>query len=100
MAEQTIKLSYDTANQTFTSEPPTVVLNVGDTVLFVSDQGPVNIKFDPPECFAAEQIVGGTVQVRIVKRAPARMPCGITINGATVGFPDHERFGPAGDPAK
>jgi hypothetical protein len=98
VAEQTIKLSYNPDKDIFTSDPATVVLNEGDTLLFLSDQGPVSVKFDPPECFAPMQISGGTVQVRVVKRAPARMPCGIFFRGGTIGFPAHERFGPDTEP--
>jgi hypothetical protein len=93
MAQQTINLIWDPVTDDLAYQPDTIDLNAGDTLLFASGQGPVNLMFDPPENFAADSISNGTVQVRVLKRAPARICCGVVVDGVTRGFPDHVKFG-------
>jgi hypothetical protein len=88
MAEQTIKLTWDPITNDVMSEPETVDLIAGDILVFMSDQGPVNLKFDPPENFGVDQVVNGALHVRVLNRAPARITCGVVVAGDTHGFPE------------
>jgi hypothetical protein len=87
MAQQTIKLTWDQFTNDVTSQPETVDLIAEDVLVFSSDQGPVNLKFDPPENFGMVQVVNGTLHVQVLKRAAARITCGVVIEGVTHGFP-------------
>jgi hypothetical protein len=87
MAEQTIKLTWDPVTNDVMSDPATVDLIAGDILVFMSDQGPVNLKFDPPKNFGAGQVVNGTLHVHVLNRAPARITCGVVVGGVTRGFP-------------
>ena len=88
MAEQMIKLTWDPVTNDVTSQPKTVDLIAGDILVFMSDQGAVNLKFEPPENFGVDQVVNGALLVRVLKRAPARITCGVVVNGVTHGFPE------------
>jgi hypothetical protein len=99
MAIQTIKLMLDPATNDLLYDPQTVDLIAGDTLVFTSDQGPVNLKFDPPENFGMYQVVNGALHVRVLKRAPARIICGVVVAGVTHGFPDTVKTGVSTTPA-
>jgi hypothetical protein len=86
MAEQKVKLTWDPKTNDVKADKA-VDLKVGDVLVISSDQGTVNLKFDPPENFAMDQVINGTLQVRVLKSAPARITCGVVIKGVTHGFP-------------
>src|SRR5690242_7485166 len=88
MADKKIKLTWDPLVNNISTDPQTVDLIEGDTLVFTSEQGPLNLKFDPPENFAVVQVVGGALSVRVLKRAKAQISCGVVIDGVTHGFPD------------
>src|ERR1039457_3223804 len=56
---------WDPITNDVMSEPETVDLIAGDILVFMSDQGPVNLKFDPPENFGVDQVVNGALHVQI-----------------------------------
>ncbi len=93
MAHQTITLTYDPANDAVRSDPDTIKLEVGDTVAFTSDQGPVNILFLPAGHFSANEFHPGDQPVQRLLPGKTKICCGVVIDGKLWGYPDHLRFG-------
>jgi hypothetical protein len=93
MLHQTITLTYDLAADAVLTDPPTIALEVGDTVTFTSPQGPVNILFLPAGHFSAKEYHPGDQPVQRLQIGPAQVCCGVVIDGKVFGYPDHQRYG-------
>src|SRR3981189_3743117 len=87
MPAQKIKLTWDPKTNDVSSTPKTIDLIAGDTLVFMSDQGAVNLKFDPPENFGLDQAVNGALHVGVRKGAPARITSGVAAQAGAHGFP-------------
>jgi len=93
MAHHTIKLTYNSTTDTVETDPDPIHLKVGDTATFTSAQGPVNILLLPAGHFSAPEFHSGDQPVSRLQAGPAKLCCGVVINGVVLGFPDHQRFG-------
>lgn len=93
MAHTDVHLTYSPTSEDVKSDPEVIKIAVGDTLAFHSSQGPVNILFQTPGIFSAEKYSTGHPPVKVKKAAHGKFCCGVVIQGAVVGYPEHERFG-------
>jgi hypothetical protein len=98
MALRTITLTYDLAKQTINSDPDPIRFNAGDTLEFVSRQGPVDVLLLPERFFSAIRYKTGDPPVTVLKAQHFKFCCGVKIGGDIFGFPDDLRYGKEEDP--
>jgi hypothetical protein len=97
MQQHTINLIYNAANETVISQRDPIRMQVGDTVVFQSDAGPVHIKLDPTDVFSSPGYHTGMPPLEVKKLSKFQYWCGVEIGGNHIGWPVDERFGKQDD---
>ena len=67
--QHTINLIYNAAQEGVTSKREPIPMQVGDTVVFQSDAGPVHIKLAPSDVFSAPGYHTGMPPLELRKRS-------------------------------
>ena len=96
--KRTIHLTYDLKQGTITSDPDPIRFREGDTLEFVSDQGPVDVLLVPERLFSGSRFKTGSNPVSVLKAEHCQFCCGVEVNGVTFGFPENISLGKTGDP--
>ena len=91
--QHTINLIYSAAPETVTSQRDTGRMQIGDTVVFQSNAGPVHVKLDPPDIFSSPGYHTGMQPLEVKKLSKFQYWCGVEIGGNHIGWPVNEQFG-------
>jgi hypothetical protein len=91
--QHTINLVYNAAQEAVAGKREPVRMQVGDTVVFQSDAGPVHIKLYPSDVFSAPGYHTGMPPLEIKKLSKFQYWCGIEVGGKHIGWPQNEDFG-------
>jgi hypothetical protein len=95
---RTIQLTYDAKSGTVTSNPDPIRFRTGDTLEFVSPQGPVDVLLLPERLFSTSRYRTGSQPVTVLKAESCQICCGVQVDGTVVGFPETLNFGKTGVP--
>ena len=97
MQQHTINLIYNAANDTVISQRDPGSVQIGDTVVFQSNAGPVHVKLDPKDVFSAPGFHTGMDPLEVRKLSKFQYWCGVEIAGKHIGWPQNENFGHSDD---
>jgi hypothetical protein len=93
MPTHIINLIYNAANETVIAQREPGSLQIGDTVVFQSDAGPVHIKLNPTDVFSSPGYHTGMQPLEVKKLSQFKYWCGVEIDGRHIGWPENENFG-------
>src|SRR5260370_19878631 len=95
--QHTIRLSYDAADEIVIGQRGPGPMQIGDTVVFESDAGPVHIKLNPTDVFSSPGYHTGMQPLEVKKLSQFQYWCGVEVDGKHVGWPLNENFEHADD---
>lgn len=91
--KHTINLIYDAANETVIGQRNPEPMQIGDTVVFQSNAGPVHVKVAPADVFSSPGYHTGMPPLEVKKLSKFQYWCGVEIGGKHIGWPQNEQFG-------
>ena len=92
-----INLIYSAAPETVIGKRDSGPMQVGDTVVFQSNAGPVHVKLHPNDVFSSPGYHTGMPPLEVKKLSKFQYWCGVEIAGNHIGWPVNERFGKQDD---
>jgi hypothetical protein len=88
-----INLIYSAAPESVIGQRDTGPMQIGDTVVFQSNVGPVHVKLDPKDVFSSPGFHTGMQPLEVKKLSKFQYWCGVEIGGNHIGWPVNEQFG-------